>query len=204
MDEARQNVPICPGCHFRCPLDEYQCARGAKFNGMWQAGEEIPERRMPKPPKDGEKPAGGPPPQFRRIPIEARLLMGMSFFQRIMDERQQETAKQRVAECIQRQDGFAANGIIAERTRRTDGQIQEQAEALQAEGFVAPRTEPDGRLFYELTEQGKEQVEVWAEERQQADAELFAALSDEEKEQLHELLSKALGPHMRRGPKPRE
>lgn len=207
MSDAIQTPPLCPGCHFRCELNEYQCARGGKFFEKWKAGEEIPQRRGPQPPaQDGEdksKPAGRPA-FFNRIPVEARLKMLMGLFQNVVRERDEQGAKQRVAECILRQDGFAANGIITERTRLTDEQIQKEVETLQAEGVVQPRTEPDGRVFHELTEEGKAQTEAWIEERQKADAELFANLSDEEKGQLESLLGKAFEPFMRRGPKPRK
>lgn len=233
MDETSKAIPTCPGCHFGCTLDDYQCARGGRFYEKWQAGEEIPVRRPPwehgekKPegakggcsregtaapqegaPKSqdgprGDQPAHTPPPHFAKIPPSARIKMLLTVANRILGDRDDAVRDQRVAECIMRQDGSATNRIIAERTKLDDAAIDEQIAVLTEAGVVTSRTLEDGRTFHDLTETGRTQVETWVEEHRAADAEFFAALSDDEAAQLESLLSKVLEPHMRRGPRPK-
>ena len=202
-------MPTCPGCHFGCKLDAAQCARGLKFFDKWQAGEEIPERRVPwgkdgKRKREGEgQPSKGRkmPPHLAAMPTSARLMMLLNITGAILRDRDDAERDRRIAECIVRQDGAAANRIIAERTRLDDAAINEQVTSLKERGLVESRTLDDGRVFHEITEAGRAQVETWMEERKADDEAFFEALSDDEAAQLEDLLARALDPHMRRGPR---
>ena len=123
-------------------------------------------------------------------------MMLMTLFGNVQRRRDAEQKPQRVAECILRHDGSATNLIIAERTRFSDAEIDEQATALREAGVITSRDDERGRTFHELTDAGRAQVEAWMEERKAADAELFSALSEEEQEQLEGLLAKAFDAFM--------
>ena len=199
---------VCPGCHFGCAIDDYQCARGALFLAKWEAGEEIPVRRPPW--ARGEKPAGEtpdgqsasahtPPPRLAALPVSARLMMLLTMAQNALAARDDEQRDRRVAECLLRQESSATNRIIAERTRLNDAAIDEQIASLEERGIVTSSTLKDGRTFHTLTEDGRAQAEAWFEEHKAADAAFFAELTDEEAEQLEALLAKTLSPFMRPG-----
>lgn len=49
----------CPGCHFGCDIEDYQCARGEKLHARWVETGELPERRGPGH-GPGANPASGP------------------------------------------------------------------------------------------------------------------------------------------------
>lgn len=44
--EALRGVK-CPGCHFECALEKYQCGRGLEFLEFALAGGEVPKRDSP-------------------------------------------------------------------------------------------------------------------------------------------------------------
>ena len=53
----------CPGCHFECMLEKYQCGRGKEFYDLAAAGGEVPVRRGPMmtPSERAARPDGKPP-----------------------------------------------------------------------------------------------------------------------------------------------
>lgn len=124
----------------------------------------------------------------------------LTIAQNVLRDREDAARANRVAECILRQDGSATNRIIAERTRLSDEQIDEQIAMLQGQGLVTSSVDERGRTFHELTESGRMQTKTWFEEHRAADAEFFGTLDDDEMEQLELLLAKVLAPYLKRGP----
>ena len=192
-----QSTPLCPGCHFRCEITDYQCARGERLHQKWTAGEELPERRIPgAPAKDGVH------KNIPRLISNDRLMHTLHIIEITLDELASEVGSDApnrlVLDCLMRHEHAASSFVIQGRTQLHESELDALLGELENDGFIATRTPDNSVAFYELTEEGREKAGVWREERRAAEAELLSMLSDEEKAQLHELLFKVIKPGMKR------
>lgn len=214
---ASNGAPTCPGCHFGCALDDYQCGRGRKFLAMWHNGEAIPERRGPGMPRHaGKQGPGGEASAARaagnaqrpekrggeggpegQLPPDMRLVMLLNVTANALrDERDSNTADE-VLDCIVRQDRSATIRIIAERVRKDPAELEAALQELQQRSLAQPHDD-DGRTFFEPTEEGLAHCKAWQEKRREDDTRFVSGLSEDEKQQLADLLQKMLDPLMKR------
>lgn len=209
MPDENNSMPLCPGCHFRCRLDDFQCARGEKLYQRWLETGEVPARRKPGPPPaqegeghgDGRGHGGGPkgrPP----MPINDRLMHMLHIVGIALDDLQTESggnaADHKVLDCIMRHDRAASVFVIAGRTQLEEEEISQAAQSLESQGFVAMRTVHDDTVFFELTEAGLQQAKAWEADRKAAEAKFLDVLTDDEKSQFHDLVVKVLEPGFKR------
>ena len=210
------NAPVCPGCHIGCSLALPQCARGIKFREKWEAGEEIPERRMPGmggpggPGKGGQPGKGGPggpgkggkggrpgpggPGGFAMDPDRRLSMLLTGIVPRVIGGEQDPKAQ--VLACLQRQDGAMTYEAIPERVRIATEEIYRALEQLMEEGLVVREVREWGSVYYWITEEGEAAAKAMGEAEAQATKERFACLTDEEKTQLGEMLDKLLKANM--------
>lgn len=195
------NVPTCPGCHFGCALDDYQCARGEGIYESWQAGEEVPERRMPGPrggkPGGGKRGRGGLPPF-----LNGNTAMGLWFLtgimQRGLNGRIEQLGSSAVFKPIVQHEGAASLRIIASRAGLSEEAAFEQLQEAVEQGYVEEYEYADGTVFYRVTEAGSEAAQQAEEAKKETLEEYFSVISEEEQEQLLDLVKRVVDGNMRR------
>lgn len=190
------DAKVCPGCHFGCAIDGFQCGRGEKLHARWVETGELPERRRPPHPggqpggRDGGRPA---------IPVDDRIMhmlhiIGIALSD-LADESGASAPERRAIDCLMRHGGSASERIVEGRTH---------AEGLDAlfgelvERGLVKRRGFEHATLYALTEQGLAQAKAWESERKATEAEFLGVLDDGEKEQLLALVMKLLEPGFKR------
>ena len=185
---------ICPGCHFGCEIEDFQCARGEKLHARWVETGSLPERRGPGQGPVREKDHKGP-----AFTVDDRLMhmlhiVGIAL-QDLADESGSSDPDKRALDCLIRHDLAASAMIVEGRTHLPNA--EETLDAAVAQGLVAKRAHGETTL-YELTETGLETARTWEAERKTAEAEFLGVLSDDEKDQLLALVMKVLEPGFKR------
>ena len=199
MNDTSAKAPECPGCHYRCLLDAYQCARGKGFYGKWLAGEGIPKRRAPrKGDSSGPKGAGkrwgiaGHGPGGIAPSADMKLMRMLGIVGIALSEHREEDAERLVLDSITRHNGCTTERIVAGRVRMDGEALAPVLDKLrEAELIVDVDDEVAGPML-QATEEGIVQAEAWRKERASTDAAFVDALTEEEKEQLAGLLAKML------------
>ena len=207
MSEQNSAAPTCPGCHFGCLLDAYQCARGKMFHERWMAGEEIPERRAPwkaqgaegngqgPGPRRGPGGSGGPGgPGGRRgaFAPEMRLMHMLNIIGIAMADHRETRPERNVIDGLARQSGCATERIVQDRSRLGEEDFALALAKLRDDGLVTDVDDEIAGPMLQISEAGEAQASAWREERELADKAFCDALSDEEKEELAGLLQKLL------------
>ena len=177
-------VPACPGCHFSCRIDRYQCGRGEAFHERWKAGEKLPERRMPA--------RGGSDGNVNKPPAAARIEHMLAVVPRVMRQRAGESGRERLLAALGRREGRAALGIVASELDTNVAGLRPAADALVAEGAAQMATTDAGVQMLALTGQG-EVARAELDKRHRASRDAFlGAISPEDQERLADLLEKLL------------
>ena len=221
MNATTQEAPKCPGCHFGCSLDRYQCARGKGLHAKWLAGEEIPERRAPwERAKRGEGPrkagiAGSGPeavrgqtgaaaeqrkgPEGHRdhagmppIPSYMKAMRMLNIASFALADHRESQSDKMVVDAIARQEGCATLPIIKDRMGKEALDPAACLDQLVQDGLVEVQEDEIAGTMYALTERGRAQSETWRDERMAADAAFVDALSEGEQEKLAALIAKML------------
>ena len=186
-------TPVCPGCHFTCAIDDYQCARGEMFYERWKAGEEVPERRGP-----GRPPAGGMPKGILKPTSDERTMHLLHILEIALSDLERESGsdapERRVVDCLMRHNQSASEFVITGRTNLAGAELGDALEQVEAQHLVERRQVQTGATFYALTDQGIEQAKAWLEELRAAQTRFLSVLDDSEKQQLHQLVAKLLEP----------
>ena len=188
MHEQKQNpnTPLCPGCHFRCQLDDPECGRGFRFQRQWEEEGTVPERRRPGQggPKKGRT---GHPNSFgdprERLPFLLSRTVDLFTSKREGDG---------VLKAIQMHEGYASLHVIAERSRKGQQEAMQILEHLEWYGLVEIDRSHPLQPFAGLTDAGVAEVLRFAEERTEQSQRAFADFSEEELEQLETLLKKIM------------
>ena len=201
MDDNVKIAPKCPGCHFGCNLERYQCARGKGLYAKWTAGETIPERRAPwerpKPAGDGEhpnqqQPAQAAAPQRPPIPPTMRVMHMMNIVAMAMADHRNDDPRHQVLDTIARHDGCATLAIVKGRLKDAKIDATEAIAQLVEEGLLEQQEDERAGTMYALAKQGAAQAQEWRAEQLARDEEFLDALSDDEKSQLADLVAKML------------
>ena len=185
---------LCPGCHFGCEIERFQCGRGEKLCARWRETGELPERRGP-----GKGPLRAKNHKGPVITANDRLMhmlhvVGIALHD-LADESGANVPEHQVLDCLLRHDLAASARIIEGRTHLEglDGVLG----ATLSQGLIEERTCGETTL-YALTDAGLAQARAWGDERKAAEAEFLGVLSDDEKEQFLELVMKVLEPGFKR------
>ena len=184
----------CPGCHFGCAIEEFQCARGEKLHARWVETGSLPERRGP-----GQGPMRAKDHKGPAFTVNDRLMhmlhiVGIALHD-LADDSGSSDPDKRVLDCLIRHDLAASAKVVEGRTHLPNA--QEALDAVVAQGFAAKRAHGETTL-YKLTETGLETARAWEAERKAAEAEFLGVLSDDEKDQLLALVTKVLEPGFKR------
>lgn len=181
---------VCPGCHFRCAIERYQCGRGEKLHAQWAETGELPERRGP---------GAGANKERLSIPQNDRIMHMLHIVGIALNDLAAENGdnepEQRVLGCLMRHERAASAAIIEGRTHLAD--LDDLLTAAQSQGLVAQRTCGDV-VLYELSDSGFERARSQESQRKAAEAEFLSVLSDEEKDQLLSAIMKVLEPGFKR------
>jgi len=129
-------APTCPGCHFGCRIDYYQCARGLRFLEQWEAGEEIPERRMPGPGARGGKPGQDPRDGTGAPALDGQVLHLLMLVDMFGKRATELPTHVRVAEATLRHDGFATPYVVAQRSQLDGEAFDAAVDQAVEEGLV--------------------------------------------------------------------
>lgn len=203
--KAAQGAVLCPGCHFGCKLECWQCARGREFLGKWQAGETLPQRGPGGP--GGPAAAGHPGPHGGsghpdgrgsgrpRHPEQMDELQKLEFLFRVLPKAMQhangQTPADTVLEGIARHEGYMSAALARQGSELGKLEFDAVIEELEATGTVRLGAE-DGQKFIEITEQGAAAHAQRMRKLRQANKEFFSALPEDELSQLAGLLDKLL------------
>ena len=193
---ASTSVPACPGCHFACPIDDYQCARGEHLHAAWERGEELPVRQGPgRPPQGASK-------QKVQLSSNERLMHLLHIVGIALQDLERESGSdapdRQIVDCLMRHERAASERIVLGRTQLDADTFHTSSQALIDRGFVETKAACGDDTFYALTEAGIEQAGTWRAERQAAEAEFLGVLTDDEKQQFHDLVFKILEPGFKR------
>ena len=213
MSDEYIEVPTCPGCHFGCQLDDYQCARGERLFGQWCNGEEIPERRMPGP--GGAQPAGnrrsqGMPPFLKRL-MEGEpgkrgdsLANLVSMLSRRVHSSMPGPAPVpspfcppedkgiKVLEALMRHEGAASSFVVSGRTSMDEEEVESIADEELLAGTLEIDQYEDGTVFMRITDVGTAKLQEAKDAKSALNEEIFECLTDDEQEQLSELLRRVV------------
>ena len=186
-------APVCPGCHFACAIDDYECARGEAFHERWAAGEELPVRRGP-----GRPPAGGMPEGTMKPTSDERTMHLLHILEIALSDLERESGsdapERRVVDCLMRHNRAASAFVIEGRTHLSGAELSDALEHVKSHHLAEYQQANTGTTFYALTDSGIEQAKAWLEERRAAQARFLSVLDDAEEQQLHQLVAKLLEP----------
>lgn len=198
---SEQTVAQCPGCHFGCNLDAYQCGRGKEFYELAASGQPVPERRWPMftPSEKAEGRTGKPP-------LNERVMRGLNMVSFALRRRHEEAGEKKIVAALVRGGKFMSLPILSKRTHIPREELSTLIEDASTAPFVTIDIEEIAPLgqredgdanprkikVARLTEEGAAQARVWDEEREVATEEFLAPLSNEEREQLDSLLLKLM------------
>ncbi|MGI6033607.1 MAG: hypothetical protein ACOX69_09345 [Coriobacteriales bacterium] len=180
MTESR-NAPICPGCHFACKVDRYQCGRGHRFYQTWLEGGEVPARRPPQ----SKSPAD-------ELPLEKRIEHMLAVVPRVLRIQAHESFDDQVLLGIERHEGLAAVAIVSGELSANSAAVASAAANLQEKGLVATAAPREGAEMLQVTEKGRDYLEELNRRHAQTSERFFGVLSKDEREKLLELLEKTL------------
>ena len=194
MEAVEQKAPTCPGCHFGCAIDAFQCRRGEVFWGKWKAGEELPTRRGPG--------SVRPPEGDMKLSSDDRIMHLLHIVGIALDDLANESGAsepaRRIVDCIMRQGKAASTFVIEGRTHLPVEEIEAQLGELAGQGLVTARETCADTTLHELTDSGLERARTWEAERKAGEARFLSVLSEDEKQQLHDLIFKILEPGFKR------
>ena len=179
---------LCPGCHFECKLENYQCGRGKEFFDLAAAGGEVPVRRGPvMTPSERAASSDGKPP------LNDRVMHGLNIMALRLRQRHGEAGICKVVLSLARAGSFMSLPFLAKRMLLSVDEADAALhEAVQA-GYVTIGPEDGRGRFAYLTDAGKQQAAIWKDERDGQTAAFLANLDDDEKAILEHLLRKLLG-----------
>ena len=203
MTGQDMQAPKCSGCHFGCSIDNYQCARGKKFLEQWQAGEEIPERRMPGPGGPGGKGGRKPPKGMPAPSADERLAHMLTICSMFLQRNSESSPALSIATAAMRQDGFASKRITGERARLKGAEFDAALQEAADQGLVTVEDDDRVGAFVHVTDAGRTRANEHMEQAKAANAELLSCYSSDEKEQLQGLLDKLLAANRERMAPPR-
>ena len=184
----------CPGCHFGCSLNKYQCGRGKEFFDLVQDGGELPERRPPvfTPSEQAAKKGHTPPP------INEKLVRGINIVSHMMRDRDMPTPEQAIIVGLINLKSFMSKSLLPKRLQLPQLEFEKGLQSAIEHGFVEIADVEHSGTVVRFTASGKVQAEKWKNERDKRIEEFFSALSDDEKVQLDSLLGTLLRAHMHR------
>lgn len=196
-----QATPRCPGCHFGCNIEHWQCARGRGLHAQWLETGELPRRRRPGGPGGG--PQGGPrggshggPQDGSRgghspFTPQQKVTRLLTILPKAMQRSCSDTPESRLLSSLQRREFYVSVHILSSDMGIPKTDILETAQSMQDAGLVEVVDE-NGRPFVKATEAGQQRARTYAEQREEAMQEFLSPLSADELEQLAELMEKIL------------
>lgn len=177
-------VPTCPGCHFGCRLDRYQCGRGQGIYEKWVETGEVPER-----------PAV--PPPILQLEVTDKLAFGMNILANVVQDQRSRRAEGEILCALMGHAGLASEQLIAARARLDSADFEKALKDLEAAGDIGRGACGHIRAAVWLTDSGRAKIPE-AEAARRTDAETFLApLSEDEREELDGLLFKLFDPRRR-------
>lgn len=176
-------APSCPGCHFRCQLDRYQCGRGARFFAQWQETGEVPQRH-------GHP---GPPPGKEPSP-DQRLMFELNIVAHAMQMQREQQAETELLASLAAHEGSSTGHVLEKRARLQPGTFGAAIGQLEHDGLVERCDLGQFHDAFCITDAGKARLSELEAARTAANEEFLSPLSAEERDQLAALLGKLLAP----------
>lgn len=185
MSNERTNeagsAPPCPGCHFQCRLDRYQCGRGGRLYAAWQETGEVPKRR-PMPPK-GHKPSD-----------DMRIMFGINILSNVLQMQREKSPDTEILAALMGHEGTSTGRVIEQRARLKSATFCKAITKLEEEGSIERCDLGQYQDAFRITDVGRARLSELEATRDATNQELLAPLSTEERAEFAELIGKLLAP----------
>lgn len=181
-------VAVCPGCHFHCRLDHYQCGLGAY---RWEQAQKAEgETGAPATRPAAAKPAAAK--HHANASADVRIEHLLTVLPHKLRVAAGERVEDKLLCAVMRRRGLAAPSIMAKLLYTSPAGLQPSIDALENAGYLKI-VDVDGRPgFMQLTAEGMAEGKRRAARHVAAYRDLLSCLSAEEQAELVVLLGKLM------------
>lgn len=184
-------VAVCPGCHFHCRLDHYQCGLGAY---RWEQAQKESEDTQVAADTSVAKPAAKPAAAKHHANASADVRI--EHLLTVLPHKLRVAAGERVEDkllcAVMRRRGLAAPSIMAKLLYTNPAGLQPSIKALENAGYLTI-VDVEGRPgFMQLTDEGMAEGKRCAARHAATYRDLLSCLSAEEQDELVILLGKLM------------